>query len=564
MTNLFKISSAFNKDKELTQKAHRLLWICLAVSLVTAAIQFFGPLAARQYLDQISTANILTACAIILGSFLSVGLLQLLFLLYKYKSGVHIKASMLGTLITRILTMRYDALIAKEPTYLLDRSGECVNNLFDYYTETLPDLFRTLITLAACYAAAFLIHWPLAVIFTLVLLVQVFGYRGLNQKLGTMSVKLSKIASRKFTILSSLLGNVDFLKQLPDRSAVAKFVYDKDREEKQVEADINIYAGKVSIIFDNLLSILSNGVYVYIPVALMLGWLDLGDSVYLALVSGLFMPAAKRMVGVQLNMKALYAANDFLSQDLAPNLEEENKGMSLAGPVTDISMDINNFSIDKKLLVQNGKAHIESGNIVKVAGQTGCGKSTLMKALVGFRPVDKVTLDGQALDTLSKASIRSHILYIPQQAPIFSGTVADNITLGLTPPMSVDQLAKRLKGTVFEKYVSDAYGLSTAIVENGANLSGGDRQKISLAKVEVFDWDVLILDEATSAMDAETEDRMLGYICQKAKERRAIVFIISHSSTIDAFCSKEILIQDRHLECLPLDPCPERQPLEEM
>ena len=96
MTNLFKISSAFNKDKELTQKAHRLLWICLAVSLVTAAIQFFGPLAARQYLDQISTANILTACAIILGSFLSVGLLQLLFLLYKYKSGVHIKASMLG------------------------------------------------------------------------------------------------------------------------------------------------------------------------------------------------------------------------------------------------------------------------------------------------------------------------------------------------------------------------------------------------------------------------------------------------------------------------------------
>lgn len=549
MTNLFKISSAFNKDKELTQKAHRLLWICLAVSIVTAAIQFFGPLASRQYLDHISMGNILTACAIILCSFVAVAVLQLLFLLYKYKSGVRIKATMLSTLITRILTMRYDALIAKEPTYLLDRSGACVNSLFDYYTETLPDLFTTLITLAACYAAAFLIHWPLAVIFTLVILVQVFGYRELNQKLGIMSTKLSKIASRKFTILSSLLGNVDFLKQLADRSAVAEFVYEKDREEKQVEADINIYAGKVSIIFDNILSILSNGVYVYIPIALMLGWLDLGDSVYLALVSSLFMPAAKRMVGVQLNMKALYAANDFLSQDLAPNLEDESKGQALSGPIRDISMDIKDLSVQNKQLIKEGRARIEAGDIVKVGGQTGCGKSTLMKALVGFRPVDKVTLDGRTLDTLSKASVRSHVLYIPQQAPIFSGTVADNITLGLTPSISTDQLAQRLKGTVFEKYVSDAYGLSTAIVENGANLSGGDRQKISLAKIEVFDWDVLILDEATSAMDAETEDRVLSYICQKAKQRRAIVFIISHSDRVDTYCSKEILIRDQRLDC---------------
>lgn len=553
MKKILKLSKTIRQDKLLVAGLYRLLWACLATSLLTALIQFFGPLMARKYLNDVSPQNIVIACALILGSFVLVACLQLVFLLFKNRRCVHIKSKMLSCLINRILALKYDALIAKEPTYLLDRALSVVEALFDFYSETLPGLFTNITTILACYVAALIIHWPLTIVFTLIILIQFFGYRGLNEKLGKMSVRLSKIAAQRYTILNSLLGNVDFLKQLSDRTAIQDFTYEKERDEKKIEAEINIFAGKVSIVFDNLLSIFSNGIYVYIPIALMMKWMSLGDSVYLSLVSSLFMPAAKKMVGARLNMKALYAADEFLNKEIAPNLENETDGLTLVEPVTSMTFDINDLSIGDKNILNRGTAQISSGDIVKISGETGSGKSSLAKSIVGFRAVKQATINGTAIQDYSAESIRNHILYIPQQAPVFSGTIAENIMLGLNDSVSDEWLGDRLKDTIFQKYVVEAYGLTSMVLENGSNLSGGDKQKISLARTEIFPWDVLILDEATSALDTKTQKELLSYICEKARARGAIVFIISHSMEVNGFCTKEIRVENQAISCKELD-----------
>ena len=553
MKKILKLSKTIRQDKLLVAGLYRLLWACLATSLLTALIQFFGPLMARKYLNDVSPQNIVIACALILGSFVLVACLQLVFLLFKNRRCVHIKSKMLSCLINRILALKYDALIAKEPTYLLDRALSVVEALFDFYSETLPGLFTNITTILACYVAALIIHWPLTIVFTLIILIQFFGYRGLNEKLGKMSVRLSKIAAQRYTILNSLLGNVDFLKQLSDRTAIQDFTYEKERDEKKIEAEINIFAGKVSIVFDNLLSIFSNGIYVYIPIALMMKWMSLGDSVYLSLVSSLFMPAAKKMVGARLNMKALYAADGFLNKEIAPNLENETDGLTLVEPVTSMTFDINDLSIGDKNILNRGTAQISSGDIVKISGETGSGKSSLAKSIVGFRAVKQATINGTSIQDYSAESIRNHILYIPQQAPVFSGTIAENIMLGLNDSVSDEWLGDRLKDTIFQKYVVEAYGLTSMVLENGSNLSGGDKQKISLARTEIFPWDVLILDEATSALDTKTQKELLSYICEKARARGAIVFIISHSMEVNGFCTKEIRVENQAISCKELD-----------
>ena len=91
------------------------------------------------------------------------------------------------------------------------------------------------------------------------------------------------------------------------------------------------------------------------------------------------------------------------------------------------------------------------------------------------------------------------------------------------------------------------------VLENGSNLSGGDKQKISLARTEIFPWDVLILDEATSALDTKTQKELLSYICEKARARGAIVFIISHSMEVNGFCTKEIRVENQAISCKELD-----------
>ena len=150
---------------------------------------------------------------------------------------------------------------------------------------------------------------------------------------------------------------------------------------------------------------------------------------------------------------------------------------------------------------------IAPGECVAFVGESGSGKSTLMQLAIGFlRPqAGRILLDGLPMDGIDMRTWRRHIAMVPQQTILFSGTLRENITYGLEG-YGEDKIAAVIEAAKLGEFVSQLpERLDTPVGENGVRMSGGQRQRLAIARALIRDPRVIILDEATSALDAVSE-----------------------------------------------------------
>ncbi|HEX2580735.1 MAG TPA: ABC transporter ATP-binding protein [Dongiaceae bacterium] len=182
-------------------------------------------------------------------------------------------------------------------------------------------------------------------------------------------------------------------------------------------------------------------------------------------------------------------------------------------------------------VIHDVSLHIPGGTSAAFIGTTGSGKSTLAKLLLRFYEPSggRILLDGQPLDTFDVASLRKAIAYVSQDVFLFDGTIADNICYGV-PHASQAEIQRAAQLAEAEEFIPHLpRGYDTQIGERGVKLSGGQRQRLSLARAILKNAPILILDEATSAVDNETEAAIQRSLEKVAVGRTTI--IIAHRLT---------------------------------
>ena len=175
-------------------------------------------------------------------------------------------------------------------------------------------------------------------------------------------------------------------------------------------------------------------------------------------------------------------------------------------------------------LLEAVSLRVEPGQWIAIVGHTGSGKSTLARLAAGvLRPWSgEVRLDGRPRDQVDRMTVSTSVGYVEQHLRLFDGTVRDNLTLW--GPLPDDQLWAALRDAEAADLVRRRGGLDARIEEDARNLSGGERQRLELARALATDPSILILDEASSALDADTEARIVASL----RRRGCSALVLAH------------------------------------
>ena len=176
---------------------------------------------------------------------------------------------------------------------------------------------------------------------------------------------------------------------------------------------------------------------------------------------------------------------------------------------------------------------VATGQKIALVGQSGAGKSTIAQLLMRYYPLGsgQITIDGRAINTFDVTTLRRQIAIVPQEVMLFGGTIEENIRYGrpdATLP-DITEAARRANALGFINSFPE--GLQTLVGERGVKLSGGQRQRIAIARAILKDPAILILDEATSSLDAESE-RLVQEALDELMQNRTTLIIAHRLATI--------------------------------
>ena len=228
--------------------------------------------------------------------------------------------------------------------------------------------------------------------------------------------------------------------------------------------------------------------------------------------------------------------------------EEINDTSSLKNASDNPDIEFINHSYkypsSKKAILEDINLSIENGTSLGIVGKTGSGKTTLIRQLLDIYKVDKdsIIISNDSFDEVSAKSFKENIGYVPQRHMIFSDTLENNIKF--SKPEATDiELNKAIEIADFTKDIGEFKdGLQTLTGEKGVSLSGGQNQRLSIARAVLKDPQILILDDAMSAVDANTEQNIIKNLTKNRKGKTTI--IIAHRISQVQDCDKIIVMED--------------------
>lgn len=266
--------------------------------------------------------------------------------------------------------------------------------------------------------------------------------------------------------------------------------------------------------------------------------LTIGQFVAFNMMIGSVISPVLSVVGLWDQFQEVLVSIERLDDVFSTQAEESHDKPMLVLPRIQGSVKFENVSFrysqdDERNTLQNLSFEVQAGETVAIVGRSGSGKSTLVKLLQGFYYPEKgrLTIDGHDIRHISLQSLRIQLGVVPQDCFLFSGTILENITLykngqdadstSLAEAIEVAKLAEA------HAFIQDMpLGYQTPVGERGTSLSGGQRQRIAIARALLGDPRILVLDEATSSLDTESERRFQQNLAQISRDRTA--FIIAH------------------------------------
>jgi ATP-binding cassette subfamily B protein len=442
---------------------------------------------------------------------------------------------------------------------LISRMTNDVEALDSLVTDSVVTLFQSGLTLIGTIGILIYLDPKLALLTFLVLPLLLIG-----------SLWFRIVSAGAFRRTRETIGAItgDLQESLSGVRIVRSFAQERAHQDRftalnRDNQDANMVTVKLNALYFPSVEMLSGlavaAIVVYGGLQAIEGHVTVGTVVaFVAALSNLFEPIqqlSQLYATYQSGMAALEKIFQLL--DVRPTLTDRHDAFELGRIRGEVTFDDVSFAYARRrgddadappiLALEHVSLDIPPGQTVALVGATGAGKSTMAKLVARFYDptTGRVLVDGHDLRDVSSGSLRSQMGIVPQEAFLFSGTVAENIAFG-RPGASADQIREAAATVGAEEFIGELpRGYDTEVGERGAQLSAGQRQLIAFARALIADPRILVLDEATSNVDLHSEAKIEKGLRRLLAGRTAIV--IAHRLSTIRQAGRIVVLEHGHI-----------------
>jgi len=419
---------------------------------------------------------------------------------------------------------------------MMSRVVDDVNILQDVITNRMIKLVSNLLVMVGILAFLFYIHWRLSLSVLAIFPFLLFIIKRVGSRVRKFSTSVQAKIADISSIIQETIGGIEVIKSFTaEEQEIKKF-----QEQNIINLRLNMKRAREMAMLPPLIEVLTSlGLTVilwYGAREVIKGAFSVGELVtflgYVALAVKPLNQISRNYTHYEQGLAS--AARIFEILDIEPEIKEAPSAVEMSPMKGHIEFKDVSFGYDKKeLVLQNINLKVRSGQKVALVGPSGVGKTTLVSLIPRFYDptAGRVTIDGQDIRMVKLTSLRKQIGIVPQETILFSGSIRNNIVYGKMEATDKEIVEATRKANAHNFISSLPNGYDTQVGERGVRLSGGERQRIAIARAILKDPRILILDEATSAVDAEAET-LIQEALEKLMKNRTTIIIAHRLSTI--------------------------------
>ncbi|MFO7814523.1 MAG: ABC transporter ATP-binding protein [Halanaerobiales bacterium] len=522
-------------------------WKLFLVDMVSAflmsSLDLMFPVIMQQLLDNYfpnKNANMIIRLLILLF------ILYVLRLIFQYivhywghVVGIRMETDMRKELFNHLQKLSFKFYDNTKVGYLMSRIVNDLNNISELAHHGPEDLFISGVMLLGSFIILLVMKWELALFTFAVLPVMFYFSLILGKKMYISFKDIRKKIAEVNSIVEDSLSGIRVVKSFTNETLEEDKFDDGNQQFRQSREfamkNMAIFHSGMNF-FTNLITLLTVSAGAYY---IFNDTLTTGELVAFIFYVNMFMNPIRRLVNFNEQFqKGMAGFNRFLELlDVDPEVDDKEDAVKLEEVKGEIKYESVTFGYDNhKKVLRDINLDIQPGETIAFVGPSGGGKSTLCNLLPRFYELDAgaIYIDGESIQDIELESLRENIGIVQQEVFLFNGNIKDNISYGnyYASEEEIKEAAIKANAHQFIMGLSDGY--YTKIGERGAKLSGGQKQRISIARSFLKDPPILILDEATSSLDSESEKIIQSSLERLSKDRTTLVIAHRLSTVINA------------------------------